>query len=59
MNRYSLFFVDQNGNLLPRPRVYSAGSEAVAAELAEGMRSGRAAELWCDGKRLRTLELNR
>jgi hypothetical protein len=59
VNRYSLFFLDQNGNLLPRPRVFSAASDAVAVELTQGMRGGRAAELWCHHVRLKAFEKDR
>lgn len=59
MHRYRLFFVDQDGNLLPRPRVFSSASEVVAVELSEGMRGGRAAELWRDETRLRVFSASR
>lgn len=53
MGQYRLYYLDSVDRLISGSFEFEAADDEAAAQLAEHVREGRAAELWCGERKLK------
>ena len=56
LRQYRLYFLEGIGSLISYSHEFEAEDDAAAIRISEAWREGRAAELWCGSRKLKSWE---